>query len=66
MAQSPVLKGVTPVIELPMTSTASGSGTPDQFYKDFAAGKYDSVLKGMVKTGPTTVSRHRSGGQAGR
>jgi hypothetical protein len=32
-----------------MTSTAAGSGTPDQFYKDFAAGKYDSVLKGMVK-----------------
>ncbi|OAF16729.1 hypothetical protein [Bradyrhizobium neotropicale] len=49
MAQSPVLKGVTPVIGLPMTSTASGSGTPDQFYKDFAAGKYDSVLQGMVK-----------------
>ena len=50
MAQSPVLKDVTPVIGLPMTSTASGSGTPDQFYKDFAAGKYDSVLKDMVKT----------------
>ena len=50
MAQSPVLKDVTPVIGLPMTSTALGSGTPDQFYKDFAAGKYDSVLKGMVKT----------------
>ncbi|MGY8681603.1 hypothetical protein Q2941_28025, partial [Bradyrhizobium sp. UFLA05-153] len=50
MAQSPVLKGVTPVIGLPMTSTASGSGTPDQFYKDFAAGKYDPILKGMVKT----------------
>ncbi len=50
MAQSPVLKDVTPVIGLPMTSTASGSGTPDQFYKDFAAGKYNSVLKDMVKT----------------
>lgn len=49
MAQSPVLQGVTPVIGLPMTSTASGSGTPDQFYKDFAAGKYDSVLQGVVK-----------------
>lgn len=49
MAQSPVLKGVTPVIGLPMTSTASGSETPDQFYQDFAAGKYDSVLQGMVK-----------------
>jgi beta-mannanase len=49
MAQSPVLKDVTPVIGLPMTSTASGSGTPDQFYKNFATGKYDSVLKDMVK-----------------
>ncbi|KJC62753.1 hypothetical protein UP10_00820 [Bradyrhizobium sp. LTSPM299] len=49
MAQSPVLKDVTPVIGLPMTSTASNSGTPDQFYKNFAAGDYDSVLKGMVK-----------------
>jgi hypothetical protein len=29
------------VIGLPMTSTASGSGTPDQFYKNFATGKYD-------------------------
>ena len=50
VAQSPVLKNVTPVIGLPMSSTAPGSGTADQFYKDFAAGKYDSVLKGMVKT----------------
>ncbi|KWV58558.1 hypothetical protein AS156_33760 [Bradyrhizobium macuxiense] len=49
MAQSPVLKGVTPVIGLPMASTAAGSETPDQFYKDFAAGKYDSVLTNMVK-----------------
>jgi beta-mannanase len=49
MAQSSVLKDVTPVIGLPMTSTASGSGTPDQFYKNFAAGAYDSVLKDMVK-----------------
>ena len=49
MAQSPVLDGVTPVIGLPMSSTASGSGTPDQFYKNFAAGAYDSVLTNMVK-----------------
>lgn len=49
VASSPVLKNVTPVIGLPMTSTAPGSGTADQFYKDFAAGKYDSVLKGVVK-----------------
>lgn len=37
------------MIGLPMTSTASGSGTPDLFYKDFADGKYDSILKDMVK-----------------
>lgn len=49
VASSPVLKNVTPVIGLPMTSTAPGSGSADQFYKDFAAGKYDSVLKGVVK-----------------
>src|ERR1700722_1362528 len=49
VAQSPVLKNVTPVIGLPMSSTAPGSGTADQFYKAFAAGTYDSVLQGMVK-----------------
>jgi hypothetical protein len=48
VASSPVLKDVTPVIGLPMTSTAPGSQTADQFYKDFAAGTYDSVLKDMV------------------
>jgi hypothetical protein len=48
-AQSPVLDGVTPVIGLPMASTATGSGSADQFYQAFAAGKYDSVLEGMVK-----------------
>jgi 20S proteasome alpha/beta subunit len=49
VAQSPVLKNVTPVIGLPMSSTAPGSGTADQFYQAFAAGTYDSVLQGMVK-----------------
>ena len=49
VAQSPVLDGVTPILGLPMTSTASGSGSADQFYQAFAAGTYDSVLKGMVK-----------------
>jgi beta-mannanase len=49
VAQSPVLHNVTPVIGLPMTSTAPGSGNADQFYRDFAVGKYDTVLKGMVK-----------------
>jgi hypothetical protein len=49
VAQSPVLDGVTPIIGLPMTSTASDSGSADQFYQAFAAGTYDSVLTGMVK-----------------
>src|SRR6266545_2287916 len=49
VAQSPVLDGVTPILGLPMTSTASGSGSADQFYQAFAAGTYDSVLKAMVK-----------------
>ncbi|KWV46858.1 hypothetical protein AS156_20745 [Bradyrhizobium macuxiense] len=49
VAQSAVLKGVTPVIGLPMSSTAAGSGTADQQYQAFAAGTYDSVLQGMVK-----------------
>jgi hypothetical protein len=49
VAQSPVLHDVTPVIGLPMSSTAPDSGSADQFYQAFAAGKYDSVLKDMVK-----------------
>ena len=48
VAQSAVLQNVTPVIGLPMSSTAPGSGTADQFYQAFAAGTYDSVLQGMV------------------
>jgi hypothetical protein len=49
VAHSAVLQHVTPVIGLPMSSTAPGSGTADQFYRAFAAGTYDSVLQGMVK-----------------
>lgn len=49
-ANSPVGKNMTPVIGLPMTSTAAGSPTADQFYKNFAAGNYDSIIQGMVKT----------------
>src|SRR5260370_42676764 len=49
VAHSPVLQNVIPVIGLPMTSTAAGSGTADQFYQAFAAGTYDSVLQVMVK-----------------
>ncbi|MBR0934952.1 Ig-like domain-containing protein [Bradyrhizobium jicamae] len=49
VANTPALKNVIPVIGLPMSSTAAGSGTADQFYQAFAAGQYDSVLQGMVK-----------------
>jgi Ca-dependent carbohydrate-binding module xylan-binding len=49
MAQSADTKDMTPVIGLPMTSTATGSVSADQFYKEFASGDYDSVLQGMVK-----------------
>jgi hypothetical protein len=46
---SPDAKGMAPVIGLPMTSTAPGSLTPDQYYKNFAAGDYDAIIEGMVK-----------------
>ena len=49
VAHSAVLQNVIPVIGLPMSSTAPGSGTADQFYQAFAAGTYDSVLQGMVQ-----------------
>lgn len=49
-ASSPVGKNMTPVIGLPMTSTAAGSPNADQFYKSFAAGDHDSIIQGMVKT----------------
>ena len=49
-ANSPVAKNMIPVIGLPMTSTAAGSPSPDQFYREFAAGKYDSVIQAMVKS----------------
>jgi Ca-dependent carbohydrate-binding module xylan-binding len=49
MAQSVDTHNMTPVIGLPMTSTANGSESADQFYKYFAGGTYDSVLQGMVQ-----------------
>ena len=48
-AQSPDAKNLTPVIGLPMTSTAAGALTADQYYKNFAAGDYDSMIQGVVK-----------------
>ena len=46
---TPAAKTMTPVIGLPMTSTAIGTPTADQMYKKFASGMYDSVLQGVVK-----------------
>lgn len=41
---------MTPVIAIPLNSTASGALTPQQSFQAFAAGQYDSVLQGIVKT----------------
>jgi hypothetical protein len=49
-AASPTFQGKIPTIALPMSSTAAGSPTPDQMYRNFAAGDYDSVLQSMVKS----------------
>ena len=48
-AQSADAKGMTPVIGLPMASVAANSLTPDQYYKAFASGQYDSVITGVVQ-----------------
>jgi hypothetical protein len=48
-AASPTFQGKIPTIALPMSSTAAGSPSADQMFKNFAAGDYDSVLQGMVK-----------------
>ena len=47
-SQSPDAKGMTPVIGLPMTSRADPSMTPDQYYKAFASGQYDSMIQGIT------------------
>ncbi len=44
-AQSPFLKGVTPVIGLPMATDAQ---TGDQAFKDIIAGNYDSDFTGVI------------------
>ncbi|MBV9828887.1 MAG: hypothetical protein JO001_24955 [Alphaproteobacteria bacterium] len=48
-AVTPGASNAIPVIGLPMASTAAGSETPDQFFKDFASGKYDSVINSSVE-----------------
>ena len=42
-------KSQTPVIALPLSSTAAGSATPDQQFQAFASGQYDSAIQGIVK-----------------
>jgi len=48
-AASADARNQTPVIALPLNSTAAGSGTPDQQFKAFASGQYDSVIQGVVE-----------------
>ncbi|MCB8882190.1 hypothetical protein ACELLULO517_18230 [Acidisoma cellulosilytica] len=49
-AASPTFQGKIPTIALPMSSTAAGSPSADQMYKNFANGTYDSILQSMVKS----------------
>ena len=48
-AQSANARSMTPVIALPLSSNAAGSGTPDQQFKAFASGQYDAVIKSIVQ-----------------
>lgn len=47
-AQSPLARGMTPVIALPLASLASGSPSADAQFQAIAAGQYDSVFQGIV------------------
>jgi hypothetical protein len=49
-AASPDAKDVTPVIGLPMASSADSSMSADSYYKAFASGQYDSMIEQLVKT----------------
>ncbi len=48
-AQSVDAKAMTPVIALPMASTAANAGTADAQYQAIAAGSDDSVYQGILK-----------------
>ncbi len=48
-AQDAYARGTTPVIAMPMSSTAMGLSN-GQLYKNFAAGQYDDAIRGMVKS----------------
>lgn len=41
--------GMTPVISLPLSSTAAGALSSDQQFQTFAAGHYDAVVQGVVQ-----------------
>ena len=47
-AQSPALHNAIPVIGMPMATTGD-SGNPDAVFKQFASGRYDNDILGMVK-----------------
>ena len=48
-AASADARTTTPVIGLPLSSTASDALSPDQAFKAFASGQYDGVLNGIVQ-----------------
>ena len=48
-SQSPRAAVMTPVIALPMSSTAAGSMSSDQQFQAFAAGQYDGAIAGIVQ-----------------
>ena len=48
-AASPDARNTTPVIALPLNSTAAGALSPDQSFQAFASGQYDSVITGIVQ-----------------
>ena len=48
-AASPDAKEAIPVIGLAFSSWGDTSMTPDQYYKAFASGTYDSVIEGVVQ-----------------
>ena len=47
-AQTAGASSMTPVIALPLSSTASGSASSDAQFQDFAAGKNDAAIQGIV------------------
>jgi hypothetical protein len=48
-AGTPELTGTIPIIGLPMASSATGSETADQMFKDFAAGDYTTLIDTLVQ-----------------